>query len=359
MPISLARTSAGANLANARLDLAWIMRADFAGANLSGASLQGPVVFPGLEIVAADAPNFAHANFAGARIIARFSDGDLRGANFAGANLGADLRNQSMGLLHTEFIDADLRGASFAGANLAYADFSFAKMQGADLRGAHLHRANFSGADLTGCQPHRRGCDRGRFRRRGADRGEGAGDGHGRQAQGPVSLIGGRHAAANAAKARARWLIACLASGAISPKLVGPAVGDEHRVVAETPLPARRPDGHAVDAALEHLRVAVRPGEAEHRDEMRAPVGIAADQLVHPAHRMREILFRSGPARRMDARARRPSDRDAEAEIVGQRRQPGRPRRRQRLEPRIAGETVLGLLRLGQAERARPDTATR
>ncbi len=125
------------------------MRADFAGANLSGASLNGPVVFPGLEIVAADAPNFAHANFAGARIIARFSDGDLRGANFAGANLGADLRNQSMGLLHTEFIDAKLRDANFAGANLAYADFSFAKMQGANLSGAHLHRANFSGADLT------------------------------------------------------------------------------------------------------------------------------------------------------------------------------------------------------------------
>jgi uncharacterized protein YjbI with pentapeptide repeats len=140
----------GASLAHARLDLAWLMRADFTGANLSGASLLGPVVFPGMEVVAADAPRFAHADFSGARIIARFSDGDLRGADFAHANLGADLRNQSMGLLHTEFIDSDLRGASFAGANLAYADFSFAKLQGADLRGAHLHRANFSGANLTG-----------------------------------------------------------------------------------------------------------------------------------------------------------------------------------------------------------------
>src|SRR3546814_13039680 len=44
----------------------------------------------------------------------------------------------------------------------------------------------------------------------------------------------------------------------------------EDRIIAETPVPARRPDDGAVDAALERLHMAVGPGEGKRADEMRA-----------------------------------------------------------------------------------------
>src|SRR3974377_1085609 len=47
------------------------------------------------------------------------------------------------------------------------------------------------------------------------------------------------------------------------------SVGEEHRVVAKTPLAPRRPNQRAVDAALELLEVTVRPGDAQRRNEMR------------------------------------------------------------------------------------------
>src|SRR5437667_12330018 len=48
----------GANLSRATLDLAWIMRANFTGADLSNASLFGLVVSTGLDTSAAEAPLF-------------------------------------------------------------------------------------------------------------------------------------------------------------------------------------------------------------------------------------------------------------------------------------------------------------
>ncbi|HEX2888150.1 pentapeptide repeat-containing protein, partial [Vineibacter terrae] len=92
----------GARLAGANLNLAWVMRADFTGADLAGASVQGLVVAPGLEFSAAHAPLFAGASFAGARVIARFGHLDLRGADFSGARMAADMRNQSMGLMRMD-----------------------------------------------------------------------------------------------------------------------------------------------------------------------------------------------------------------------------------------------------------------
>src|SRR6266850_603809 len=47
------------------------------------------------------------------------------------------------------------------------------------------------------------------------------------------------------------------------------SVGEEHRIVAEALLAARRPDQRAVHPALEFLKMAVGPGDGEHRDEMR------------------------------------------------------------------------------------------
>ena len=101
---------AGANLSVAKLDLAWIMRADFTKANLSNASLFGPVVSSGLDNSPAEAPVFTGANFSGARIIARLSRFDLKGANFTAAKMGADMKNQSMGLMRPIFRGPTCRG---------------------------------------------------------------------------------------------------------------------------------------------------------------------------------------------------------------------------------------------------------
>ena len=140
----------GADLSHANLNLAWIMRANFSRADLAGASLQGPVVSAGLEINPDEVPTFAGANFSGARIVARLSRMDLRGANFTGARMGADMKNQSMGLMRTDLSGANLAGANFAGADLSRALLRFADLTGASLIDANLYRADLSGANLSG-----------------------------------------------------------------------------------------------------------------------------------------------------------------------------------------------------------------
>jgi uncharacterized protein YjbI with pentapeptide repeats len=139
-----------ANLAGASLDLAWVIRADFTRANLAQASLQGLVVSKGLETSADQAPRFTGANLAGARIIARLNWSDARGANFAGASMGADMKNQSMGLMRVDLSTAHLEGANFADADLGRALLRFARLQSANLTGANLLRADLRGAYLNG-----------------------------------------------------------------------------------------------------------------------------------------------------------------------------------------------------------------
>jgi len=141
---------AGAKLSRAKLDLAWIMRANFTNADLSDTSLLGLVVSSGLDISPAEAPVFRGANFSGARIIARLSRFDLSGANFANAKMGADMKNQSMGLMRADLSGSNLSGANFSGADLSRALLRFVDMTGADLSGADLTGADLSGADLTG-----------------------------------------------------------------------------------------------------------------------------------------------------------------------------------------------------------------
>ncbi len=140
----------GANLAGARLNLAWIMGANFTRANLSNAVLETLVVSAGLQTKPAEAATFIDANLSGARIMARFSLDNMRGANFAHAKMAADMRNQSMGLIHTDFSSAKLEGANFSNADLGHASFRFADLTGADLSRADLRNADFSGANLTG-----------------------------------------------------------------------------------------------------------------------------------------------------------------------------------------------------------------
>jgi uncharacterized protein YjbI with pentapeptide repeats len=139
----------GANLPGAKLDLAWIMRANFTNADLSNASLLGLVVSSGLDISPAETPVFRGANFSGAHIIARLSRFDLSGANFANAKMGADTKNQSMGLMRADLSGSNLSGTNFSGADLSRALMRFADLTGADLSGTNLTGADLSGADLT------------------------------------------------------------------------------------------------------------------------------------------------------------------------------------------------------------------
>jgi len=145
----------GANLSGARLDLAWIMRANFTNADLSEASLLGLVVSSGLETSMAEAPIFKGAKFARAHIIAKLARFDLSEADFTGAKLAPDLRNQSMGLMRTDLSGANLSRANFSRADLGFALMRFANLTdavlvGVNLAGADLSGANLTGADLTG-----------------------------------------------------------------------------------------------------------------------------------------------------------------------------------------------------------------
>ena len=167
-----------------------------------------------------------------------------------------------------------------------------------------------------------------------------------------------RHAASSWAKARARWLAVLF--GRVHFAEVRRAAGrEEHRVVAEALVAARRPDRGAVDAADEGLGVPVRPGEAQRRDEPGAAVGGVAHLVVHPRHRVRRNPSPARPSAPNSTPGRAVQRGDAEAGIVGQRRQAARARRRQRLDPRIAGEIGRVLLRLRQAERAGGDDRRR
>ena len=79
--------------------------------------------------------DFSGANLSGANL----SDANLSGANLSDADLsGADLS------------DADLSGANLSRADLSRADLSGADLSGADLSGADLSGANLSRADLSG-----------------------------------------------------------------------------------------------------------------------------------------------------------------------------------------------------------------
>src|SRR5690242_10615144 len=88
-------------------------------------------------------------------------------------------------------------------------------------------------------------------------------------------------------------------------KGLAPALGQEHRIIAEAALAARRPDESAMHLAAEILDMAVRPGDREHAHEMRlACIGRCCapsfELLLDIAHGKGEVLGWSGPACRID-----------------------------------------------------------
>ena len=74
----------------------------------------------------------------------------LRNARFDGADLAADMRNQSMGLMRGVLKSATLDGASFANANLSRVVLEFASLRNVSFKGAVLVGAELAGADLGG-----------------------------------------------------------------------------------------------------------------------------------------------------------------------------------------------------------------
>jgi len=131
----------GANMSGVNLDLGWLI-----GANLEGADLTGARLFS-TQIQRA---NLKNAILDKARITANMSDSDLSGASFRGADMSADMKNQSMGLMGTVMKSVDATGAIFDGANMSHVNAEFAQLKGAQLHNTNLSNAKLGGANLSG-----------------------------------------------------------------------------------------------------------------------------------------------------------------------------------------------------------------
>ncbi|MGH1570898.1 pentapeptide repeat-containing protein [Methylobacterium sp. P31] len=130
-----------ADLSGANLEQAWFLKADLSGAKLADAKMFG--------ITARD------ANLSGADLSRSMPIGDFKGANMSGATLvdlkaGADIKNQSMGLMRAVFTSVNLSGAKLKGADLSRSRLEYADLRGADLTDAVLMGSDLSGANLTG-----------------------------------------------------------------------------------------------------------------------------------------------------------------------------------------------------------------
>ena len=80
----------GANLSRATLDSAWLLNANLEDADLTGASLFSTQM---------QGANLKNAVLKEARVVANMERADLTGANLQQANMAADMKNQSMGLM--------------------------------------------------------------------------------------------------------------------------------------------------------------------------------------------------------------------------------------------------------------------
>jgi uncharacterized protein YjbI with pentapeptide repeats len=131
----------GADLTGANLEQAWLIKADLSGAKLVGAKMFGITA--------------RGANLSGADLSRSMPIGDFKEANMAGATLvdlkgGADIRNQSMGLMRAVFVSVNLRGANLKGADLGRSRLEYADLTDADLTDVVLMGSDLSGANLTG-----------------------------------------------------------------------------------------------------------------------------------------------------------------------------------------------------------------
>jgi uncharacterized protein YjbI with pentapeptide repeats len=75
---------------------------------------------------------------------------DFSGAVLTGANLGADMKNQSMGLMRAVLKSSNLERAILRDADLSRVDLEFASLKNTDLTNASLRGAALGGAILAG-----------------------------------------------------------------------------------------------------------------------------------------------------------------------------------------------------------------
>ena len=130
----------GANLSGTILDSAWLIEANLERADLRGARLASTQL---------QRANLRQANLAGARIVANLQRADLRDADLSNADMGADMKNQSMGLMRTILRMAQLDGADLRNVNAMRMDAEFASLRGALLDNASFRGVELTGADLT------------------------------------------------------------------------------------------------------------------------------------------------------------------------------------------------------------------
>jgi uncharacterized protein YjbI with pentapeptide repeats len=147
------------DLQHARLDRTTVLRANFAYADLRGASLIVPAAVVVMEQAAADAPSFANATLAGARIVGKFWRVNFREADLSRADFSPDTITRRPGKtgsttnstsLPTELGACDFTWAKLSGADLRRVMVRFSTFAGADLTNADLGNADFSRTDLSG-----------------------------------------------------------------------------------------------------------------------------------------------------------------------------------------------------------------
>lgn len=131
----------GTDLSGANLEQAWLIKADLSGAKLADTKMFG--------ITARDA-NLSGADLSRAMPIGDFKGADMRGATLVDLKGGADIKNQSMGLMRAVFVSVNLAGANLRGANLGRSRLEYADLKDADLTDVVLMGSDLSGANLTG-----------------------------------------------------------------------------------------------------------------------------------------------------------------------------------------------------------------
>lgn len=162
---------AGALARSAGFANACLEEADFAGADLSGARFTGIAGGQASfrEAMLEDA-DFSGATMRFARLDkalldgARFEGADLWGTDFTGADADDSVFRKAR-LDEANLSDCNLTGADFEGASLKKARLVGSRLRGANFSGAHLDGADLSGADfsrtslvrldLTTCKLHR------------------------------------------------------------------------------------------------------------------------------------------------------------------------------------------------------------
>lgn len=136
----------GAKLDHARFDKANLTVSFFEGADMTGASFHDAMMFS----VQVAGGTLRDADLSGARLIGDLSKTDLTDAKLTHMNAAADMKNQSMGLMHTSLVKAKASGADFSNSDFSRSEFSFADLTGAKMVNTKLVRTDFSGAVLAG-----------------------------------------------------------------------------------------------------------------------------------------------------------------------------------------------------------------